>query len=105
MGGKSGDNWANLSIYGRYISRSLKLLMKEVKAEEAVSKEQGDNYRMSDEVVEKQVTILNALARAARTQAVLVDVADHDKRLENIEALLENIPQQVLEEAKMKVGA
>lgn len=98
-----GDKWADLGVYGRYIKRTLNLLMKEVKAEEQKALRLKEEYRIDD--IEKIVSILNALSRAARTQATLADYADHDKRLANIEKIIELLPQGTLQELKAKMGA
>jgi hypothetical protein len=74
-----------------------------MKVEEARAREQGDNYQIED--LDRHLQIVNSLSKVAMTQAKLVDKSDHDQRLENLEKIIENIPLEVLQEAKRKVYA
>ena len=90
--------WSDLTTYGRYLKRSLNLLMNEIKHEEQLVKK-NQNHQIN---TEKILPIINTLSRTSMTLAKLVEITDYDKRLSYIESLLKHIPREVLQEAKQR---
>jgi len=90
--------WSNLPTYGRYLKRSLNLLMNEIKHEEKLFKE-NENHRIN---TEKILPIINTLSRASMTLVKLVEISHYEKRLTEIESLLKYIPQEILQEARQQ---
>jgi hypothetical protein len=78
----------------------MNLLVKEIKAEEQALKKDPDHKIDTENII----NVTTTLSRAANTQAKLADMADHDKRLKNIEKLIEALPPGTLQELKAKMG-
>ena len=95
-------NWADMGTYGRYIRRGLTLLMSEIEREETKKKSNKEDYKIDD--LERIVSIVNTLTRAGVAQAKLADIADHDKRLKDIEAIINKLPPGILQEVKSNIG-
>tara|TARA_R110000787_G_scaffold1459_7_gene6006 strand:- start:1133 stop:1444 length:312 start_codon:yes stop_codon:yes gene_type:complete len=98
-------NWADMSTYGRYLKRGLSLLVTEIKVEEDRVKQcklDGMQYAVED--MDRMINIINTISRAGSALTKLADIADHDKRLKNIEFILSKIPQAAIDEAKIDIG-
>lgn len=74
--------------------------MREIEKEEKALKD-NPNHPINVELV---INVSNTLSRAGVALTKLVDIADHDKRLKDVEYLLSKIPEEVLVEARAKHG-
>jgi len=88
--------WSDLPTYGRYLKRSLNLLMNEIKHEEELIKE-NENHQIN---TDKILPIINTLSRASMTLVKLVEISHYERRLTDIESMLKYIPQEILQDAR-----
>lgn len=88
------ESWTDISYEGKALRRNFKII-------EAWSKKEAAKKAPD---MDKFVQYTEAMSRTAQRHAKLIEIADSQPRLKNLEKLIEAIPAHVLAETKARLG-
>lgn len=99
------EKWVDLSYYGRKLKRRFIYIDTVLQKKYPNQKELETKANALDEVdIDNIIKLTTTMSHLAKSIEKLVDAADTTNRLADIEALLKNLPPQLLQEAQAKIG-